>query len=112
MGLVRNVRHALRVLGRAPGFSITAIVMLAIGIGAATAMFTIVNSVLLRPLPFGDAERVVSIWSRYDASSGYDFPEFSLSGPEALDYRAQTCWPARRCSRAMDPRGEQRASIR
>jgi putative ABC transport system permease protein len=90
MGLVRNVRHALRVLARAPAFSLTAIITLALGIGAATAMFTIVNSVLLRPLPFADADRVVSVWTRYDASSGYDFPQFTLSGPEFIDYRAQT----------------------
>ena len=90
MGFVRIARHALRVLMRAPAFSVTAIVMLATGIGAATAMFTIVNSVLLRPLPFQDADRVVSVWTRYDPSSGYDFPQFSLSGPEFLDYRDQT----------------------
>ena len=86
----RSVRHALRVLLRAPGFSLTAIVTLALGIGAATAMFTIVNSVLLRPLPFSDAERVVSVWTRYEPSSGYDFPQFPLSGPEYIDYRDQT----------------------
>jgi hypothetical protein len=86
----RNVRHALRVLARAPGFSLTAIVTLALGLGAATAMFTIVNSVLLRPLPFGDADRVLSVWTRYEASSGYEFTQFPLSGPEFLDYRAQT----------------------
>ena len=53
-------------------------------------MFTIVNSVLLRPLPFGDADRVLSVWTRYEPSSGYNFPEFSLSGPEFIDYRART----------------------
>src|SRR5688500_1858648 len=88
--IFRNVRHAVRVLARAPGFSLTAIATLALGIGAATAMFTIVNSVLLRPLPFGDADRVVSVLTRYEPSSGYDFPEFPLSGPEFIDYGAQT----------------------
>jgi putative ABC transport system permease protein len=88
--IFRNVRHAFRVLARAPGFSLTAIATLALGLGAATVMFTIVNSVLLRPLPFGDADRVLSVWTRYEPSSGYDFPEFSLSGPEFMDYRAQT----------------------
>jgi putative ABC transport system permease protein len=88
--IFRNVRHVLRVLARARGFSLTAIATLALGVGAATAMFTIVNSVLLRPLPFDDADRVVSIWTRYEPSSGYDFPQFSLSGPEISDYREQT----------------------
>jgi|SRR5688572_16578069 len=91
MGTVfRSVRHAVRVLLRAPGFSLTAIATLALGIGAATAMFTIVNSVLLRPLPFRDADRVASVWTRYIPESGYDFPQFPLSGPEFLDYREQT----------------------
>jgi predicted permease len=88
--IVRNIRHALRVLARAPGFSLTAIFTLALGIGAATAMFTIVNSVLLRPLPFAAADRVAAVWTRYEAPSGYDFPQFWLSGPEFVDYRAQT----------------------
>src|SRR5688572_2087105 len=88
--IFRNVRHALRVLVRAPGFSLTAIATLALGIGAATAMFTIVNSVLLRPLPFADADRVAAVWTRYEASSGYDIPQFPLSGPEFADYREQT----------------------
>ena len=88
--IFRNIRHALRVLARAPGFSLTAIATLALGIGAATAMFTIVNSVLLRPLPFHDADRVAAIYTRYDPESGYDIPRFSLSGPEFLDYREQT----------------------
>src|SRR5688572_7338646 len=88
--LFGSIRHALRVLARSPGFSLTAIATLALGLGAATSMFTIVNSVLLRPLPFGDAERVLSVWTRYEPSSGYDFPQFSLSGPEFIDYRAQT----------------------
>src|SRR5262245_32689714 len=85
-----NVRYSLRVLARAPGFSLTAVATLALGIGAATAMFTIVNSVLLQPLPFKDADRVAAVYTRHDPESGYNFPQFSLSGPEFIDYRAQT----------------------
>jgi putative ABC transport system permease protein len=86
----QDVTYALRTLARTPGFSAVAIITLALGIGAATAMFTIVNSVLLRPLPFADADRVVSVSTRYEPSSGYNFPQFPLSGPEYIDYRAQT----------------------
>ena len=53
-------------------------------------MFTIVNSVLLRPLPFGDADRALSLWTRFEEPSGSNFPQFPLSGPEYIDYRAQT----------------------
>ncbi len=88
--MFRNIRHALRVLARAPGFTFTAIATLALGLGAATAMFTIVNSVLLRPLPYGDADRVVSLWTRYEPPSGYDFPQFAVSGLEVLEFREQT----------------------
>src|SRR5262245_10467280 len=86
----RDVRHAVRALVRNAGFSAVAVLMLALGIGAATAMFTLVDSVLLRPLPYPDADRVISIWTRYLPESGYDFPRFDLSGPELLDYRAQS----------------------
>jgi putative ABC transport system permease protein len=57
----RDVRHAVRALARRPAFTTVAVATLAIGIGATTAMFTIVNSVLLRPLPYADAERLVSV---------------------------------------------------
>jgi putative ABC transport system permease protein len=86
----QDLRYASRTLRNNPGFAAVAVLTLALGIGAATAMFTIVNSVLLRPLPFGDADQVVAIWTRYEASSGYDIPQFPLSGPEFIDYRAQT----------------------
>jgi putative ABC transport system permease protein len=87
---VRDVRHAVRALAHNPGFSAVAVLMLALGLGAATAMFTVVDSVLVRPLPYPDADRVVSIATRYLPESGYDFPRFDLSGPELIDYRAQT----------------------
>lgn len=56
-----NLRHAFRYLARRPMFSLVAIVTLAVGIGMATAMFTLVHSVLLRPLPFPDADRLVTV---------------------------------------------------
>jgi predicted permease len=86
----QDLRYASRMLRNNPGFTAVAVLTLALGIGAATAMFTIVNSVLLRALPFGDADRVVGAWTRYEAASGYDIPQFPLSGPEFIDYRAQT----------------------
>jgi hypothetical protein len=56
-----NLRYALRVLHRSPGFSITVIATLAVGVGATCAMFTVVDRVLLRPVPFVDADRIVEI---------------------------------------------------
>src|ERR1044072_5229490 len=61
--VTKDVRHGFRILLRAPGFAIAAIISLAIGIGANTAMFSVVYGVLLRPLPFPDANRLVTLWS-------------------------------------------------
>ncbi|HUQ87279.1 MAG TPA: ABC transporter permease [Vicinamibacterales bacterium] len=60
--LIRDLRHALRMLGRQPAFAGVAIVTLALGVGAATAVFTIVNGVLLRPLPYRDPGRLVILY--------------------------------------------------
>jgi putative ABC transport system permease protein len=60
--LSRNVRYALRTLGRAPGFTLVAVFVIALGIGATTALFTIVHSVLLKPLPFKDPSRLIRLY--------------------------------------------------
>src|ERR1700753_736226 len=62
--LLRDLRYSLRSLAKNPGFAAAAILSLAIGIGANTAIFSIVNSLLLRPLPYKDAERLVILWNR------------------------------------------------
>ena len=57
--LIQDARYALRTLARSRGFALTAILTLALGIGSTTAIYSVVDAVVLRPLPFPDAERVV-----------------------------------------------------
>ncbi|HTX77732.1 MAG TPA: ABC transporter permease [Terracidiphilus sp.] len=64
-GVRRDVRYAARQLRRAPGFAITAAVILALGIGASTAIFSAVNPILFEPLPYPHANRIVTVWDSY-----------------------------------------------
>src|SRR5688572_31701710 len=83
--LLSDLTHAFRRLARAPGFAVIAILTLALGIGANTAIFSLVKTVLLRPLPYSDPERLVMIWGARDKGE-----TTWLSAPEMLAYMAQT----------------------
>src|ERR1051325_5015706 len=84
--LMQDVRIALRGLARAPGFTAVALLTLAIGIGANSAIFGVVRSVLLRPLPYPGADRLVQLWSDHRAK-GRAEPEW-LTPPQFLDWQA------------------------
>jgi putative ABC transport system permease protein len=83
--LGQDVRVALRGLRRTPGFTIVAILTLALGIGANSALFSVLRSVLLRPLPYPDAGQLVQVWSDHRAK-GRSEPEW-LSPPDFVDWR-------------------------
>src|SRR5262245_6456958 len=86
-GLVRDVRHAARNLLRSPGFAIVTIVTLALGIGANTAIFSVVNAVILRPLGYPQPDRLVYISSQFP-QLGFD--QFWISPPEFLEFQERT----------------------
>ena len=81
-----DVLHGLRVLLQRPGFTAAVLVTLALGIGANTAVFTILDTALLRPLPYAEPERLVRIWENNPARG---WPQFSVSQPNFLDWREQ-----------------------
>jgi putative ABC transport system permease protein len=85
--LLQDVRFALRTLRKNPAFTTIAVLTLTLGIGANTAIFSVVNAVLLHPLPFKDADRLLDIAAR---SSSYDFPHMYISIPDINDLRAST----------------------
>jgi putative ABC transport system permease protein len=76
-----DVKHASRSLVRTPGFAMAAVLTLALGTGANTAIFSVVNGVLLRPLPYPEPERLVAVWNSWD-----DTPRGGLSPAEYFDY--------------------------
>ena len=87
--LWRDVRHAARVLLTAPGFTLPVVIILALGIGANTAIFSVVRGVLLRPLGFPDAERLVQVWHVPPAQHFPGMTRFSVSPANYLDWERQ-----------------------
>jgi putative ABC transport system permease protein len=84
--LVQDLRYGLRLLLRSPGFAFAAIVSLALGIGANTAIFSVVNTVLLRPLPYPDVDRVMMVWDS-NPTRGWD--QFAVSPGNFVDWQAR-----------------------
>ncbi|HWE85694.1 MAG TPA: ABC transporter permease [Terracidiphilus sp.] len=83
--ILHDVRYAVRQMRRAPGFALTVVLTLALGVGVATAVFCVIDAVILRPLPFAQQERIVAIETR--SRSGYQQP---ASWPSYEDERAQS----------------------
>ena len=85
--LSQDIRYSLRTLWKSPGFTFVAIIALALGLGANVGVFSVVNAVLLRPLPFVDQERLLVAW-KADATASNPFVELSV--PEFNDWKNQS----------------------
>ena len=83
----QDLRYAARQLWKHPAFAVTAILTLALGIGANTAIFTVVQSILLAPLPYADASRIMALETHW-TDNGRTRPR--VTGPDAADVRTQT----------------------
>lgn len=84
--LWQDLRYAFRTLGRAPGFTAIAVLTLALGIGANTAIFSLVHAVILKPLPFREPSRLVAVWDNYLPQ----FPKVGVSPAELASWHQQT----------------------
>jgi predicted permease len=84
--LIKDIRFGIRMLVKSPGFTIVAVIALALGIGANSAIFSVVNTVLLRPLPYKEPERLVMVW---EDATHQGFPRNSASAANYIDWRDQ-----------------------
>src|SRR5438874_981625 len=85
--MLRDLKYALRTLSKNPGFAVAAILTVALGVGATTAIFSVLYSVALQPLPYRDPERLVTIYTRVDR---FNLPRALVGAANFRDWQEQS----------------------
>jgi len=85
--IAQDIRYAVRMIGRTPGFSAAVVLTLMLGIGANAAIFSVLNGIILSPMPYPDAERLVHVWTQFPLQ---DIDRFEVSQSEFTDYKAES----------------------
>ncbi|MFL6464519.1 MAG: ABC transporter permease [Bryobacteraceae bacterium] len=85
--MVQTLRYAVRTLLRTPGFTLAALICLTLGIGATSAIFSIVNAVILQPLPYPNSDRLVRLYTEFPTFPGGGLSKFWISEPEVFDLK-------------------------
>ena len=97
-----DLRHGARMLVRNPGFTLAAVLCLALGIGATSAIFSVVNAVLLRPLAYRQPEKLVRVYTEFPTFPNGGLRRFWTSAPEFLDLRRDTSGTIERARSLLD----------
>ena len=82
--LVADIRYALRLLSKGPGFTVAVLIVIALGIGSNSAIFTLLDKTVIRPLPYGDSDRLAMLWEDFSA---FGTPKQRVSPATFLDWR-------------------------
>src|SRR3954451_21231952 len=87
--MLRDLRHALKTLRRSPGYALLCISVLALGIGANAAIFSVLDSVVLHALPYPDADRLVFVWSRFPSLPPPVGPRMMVARNDFVEWQRQ-----------------------
>ena len=90
MGPIRNLRHTIRGISRSPAYALTCIAVIALGVGANAAIFSMVHSVILSPLPFPDSDRLVFVWEKLPTMPDPVGSRIQVARRNYLEWKRQT----------------------